>query len=438
MKRTITFVVPLAILLTLAGCEKAVEVDAISPSKGSIEESFTEPVKTRLANTYPITMQVEGRIGRIDLEPGDPVEKGQHMVEFDRVPFEQAVAEAEARVEELKANVEVKKDNRMEETAFTQTTAMVEAAHESQKAAAAQVDAEQARADRAAKELNRTEELSEGGVVADQKYDDVVLDAETSKIELREQEFTLAAVGAFVVITELFPTLVQQYMQRETLEIAVLTHQIAQAEAQLANAKHRLSLAEVVSPIDGVVLTREEQGEGNFTAGTLLLAIGDLSDLEVIGDVLTQDALKLSASSEVELSPSAAAERIVGRVKRIEPAGFTKLSSLGVEQQRVNVIVSLNEIPEGLGVGYRLRARFVTNRKDNALLVPRYSVLQDSDNSYYVFKIEDDRLRKTPITLGLESDLELEILSGLEEKDRIVAYPDTTMREGSAVEVVGE
>src|SRR5690606_17744891 len=113
-------------------------------------------------------------------------------------------------------------------------------------------------------------------------------------------------------------------------EIAVLTHQIAQAEAQLANAKHRLSLAEVVSPIDGVVLTREEQGEGNFTAGTLLLAIGDLSDLEVIGDVLTQDALKLSASSEVELSPSAAAEKIVGRVKRIEPAGFTKLSSLGV------------------------------------------------------------------------------------------------------------
>ncbi len=424
--------------ITLVGCEKSVEVAVLSPDTATIEESFTEAVKTRLSKTYPITMQVEGRIGRIDLEPGDRVEKGETLVEFDRVPFEQAVAEAEARVQELKASIEVKKDNRMEETAHNQTTAMVEASHESQKAAAAQVDAQRARADRAAKELKRTEDLSKGGVVPEQEFDDVVLAAETSNIELREQQFTLAAVGAFVVISELFPTLVSQYMERETLEIAVLTHQVAQAEAQLENAKHRLSLAKVVSHIDGIVLTREEQGEGNFAAGTELLTVGDLSDLEVIGDVLTQDALKLEPGSEVELSPSAAADRVIGRVGRIEPAGFTKLSSLGVEQQRVNVIVDFAQVPENLGVGYRLRARFITDRKEEALLVPRYSVLQDSDNSYYVFKVEGGTLKKTPVTLGLESDLELEILTGLTEKDRIVAHPDTTMGEGDKVKVVEE
>ncbi|MCA9431848.1 MAG: efflux RND transporter periplasmic adaptor subunit, partial [Candidatus Omnitrophica bacterium] len=301
-----------------------------------------------------------------------------------------------------------------------------------------QVDAQKARADRAAKELKRTEELSEGGVVADQKYDDVVLEAETSKIELREQEFTLAAVGAFVVVSELFPTLVKQYMERETLEIEVLNHQIAQAEAQLELAKHRLSLAEVASPIDGVVLERMEQGDGNFVAGTELLLLGNLSELEVIGDVLTQDALKLHPGSEVELSPSAGSEKIMGQVKRIEPAGFTKLSSLGVEQQRVNVIVSLGNASEDLGVGYRLRARFITDKKDEALLVPRYSVLQDPDDTHYVFKIEVDHLRKTPVTLGLESDLQLEILSGLEKEDRIVEHPDTTLRDGGEVTIIEE
>ncbi|MCA9435698.1 MAG: efflux RND transporter periplasmic adaptor subunit [Candidatus Omnitrophica bacterium] len=424
--------------ISLAGCEKGTEVKAISPDKRPIEESFTESAKTRLSKTYPITMQVEGRIGRIDLEPGDKVEKGQHLTEFDRVPFEQEVAEAKARVEELKASVEVKKDNRIEETAYNQTTALVQASHESQKAAASQVDAQKARADRAAKELKRTEELSEGGVVADQKYDDVVLEAETSKIELREQEFTLAAVGAFVVVSELFPTLVKQYMERETLEIEVLNHQIAQAEAQLELAKHRLSLAEVASPIDGVVLERMEQGDGNFVAGTELLLLGNLSELEVIGDVLTQDALKLHPGSEVELSPSAGSEKIMGQVKRIEPAGFTKLSSLGVEQQRVNVIVSLGNASEDLGVGYRLRARFITDKKDEALLVPRYSVLQDPDDTHYVFKIEVDHLRKTPVTLGLESDLQLEILSGLEKEDRIVEHPDTTLRDGGEVTIIEE
>ncbi|MCA9410937.1 MAG: efflux RND transporter periplasmic adaptor subunit [Candidatus Omnitrophica bacterium] len=424
--------------ISLAGCEKGTEVKAISPDKRPIEESFTESAKTRLSKTYPITMQVEGRIGRIDLEPGDKVEKGQHLTEFDRVPFEQEVAEAKARVEELKASVEVKKDNRIEETAYNQTTALVQASHESQKAAASQVDAQKARVDRAAKELKRTEELSEGGVVADQKYDDVVLEAETSKIELREQEFTLAAVGAFVVVSELFPTLVKQYMERETLEIEVLNHQIAQAEAQLELAKHRLSLAEVASPIDGVVLERMEQGDGNFVAGTELLLLGNLSELEVIGDVLTQDALKLHPGSEVELSPSAGSEKIMGQVKRIEPAGFTKLSSLGVEQQRVNVIVSLGNASEDLGVGYRLRARFITDKKDEALLVPRYSVLQDPDDTHYVFKIEVDHLRKTPVTLGLESDLQLEILSGLEKEDRIVEHPDTTLRDGGEVTIIEE
>ena len=225
-------------------------------------------------------------------------------------------------------------------------------------------------------------------------------------------------------------------MEREELEIAALNHQIAQAKSQVERAKHRLSLVKVVSPVDGVVLKRDVRGEGTFPAGTELLQVGNLSELEVIGDVLTQDAIRMAEGSEVELHPAAKARPLTGKVKRIEPAGFTKLSSLGVEQQRVKVIVSFDQPPQGLGVGYRLRARFITDRKVEALLVPRYSVLQDSDSSFFVFKIESGRLKKSSVSLGLESDLELEIVSGLEESDLLVAHPDTTLREGNRVKVI--
>jgi len=133
------------------------------------------------------------------------------------------------------------------------------------------------------------------------------------------------------------------------------------------------------------------------------------------------------------MQPAARRAAIWGKVKRIEPAGFTKLSSLGVEQQRVNVIVSLPPQHEGLGVGYRVQAQFFTGAKSNALIVPRYGVLQAPDRSFYVLKVVDGKMRKQAVTIGLRSDLELEITSGLSENDLIVARPDTTMKEGAKV-----
>jgi len=404
--RLTTGALALAGLTLASGCEWSVEVDTVAARIGTIRQSFTEPATTRLQNTYPIAMPVTARIGRIELEPGDRVEKGQPLVAADLEPFELAVEEAEAAIVVLEAQVALKKVDGSED-AF-------EAVHK-------QVEASGKQAERAALELKRIKEVYDDGGVSRTELDDAQLRADASEIEFLRQQFT----------ERVFRT-------RQHLQTQVVIQQLAQAKLRLANARRDLRLAKgVTAPITGVVLARYEQGDTIAPAGTRLLLLGDLSELEAEAEVLSQDALAIQPGSEVSLDPGSARPAILGEVKRIEPAGFTKLSSLGVEQQRVRVIVSLAEVPEGLGVGYRLQARFFTGTREGALVVPRFSVLQAPDRTYYVLGVEDGALVRRPVRIGLRSDLELEVLEGIAAGTRIVKTPDARMDEGQRVKVRG-
>ncbi len=430
-------------VVMLAGCGGPVEVEGIKARKGEIREWFTEPARTRLAKTYPIAAPVAGRIERIELEPGDPVKKGQALARYDLVPFQEAVAEAQSAVRELEAQIVVKDDNRLEETVLIETRATVDAARESLNASQKQIEAERAHAEHALRNLARVKKLADEKTVPESERDDAQLRADTTQIDLKRQEFYYAALKALTVAVNLGPGFVQKYMLRKELERETLVHQVAQARARLVRAQRDLTLAgSVRSPIDGVVLERNEQGDRTLAAGEVLLVVGSLDELEVVADVLTQDALRIGVGSRVALEAALGAEAIPGKVQRVEPQGFTKLSSLGVEQQRVNVIVSLEgravsleKKREGLGVGYRMQARFYTGSKADALIVPRFSVLQAPDRSFYVFRIVNGQLKRQPVAVGLRSDLELEITSGLTPDEKIVAEPDTTMKDGMGVSV---
>ncbi len=423
------------VLAACVGCGGRSEVEVTSPHRGEIQESFREPGRTRLARTWLISMPVSGRIARIELEPGDEVETGQALAEFDLVPFVEAVAEAKGAVAEIGARIAVKDSNALEATILLETKELVKAVEEVLRASDEQVKAEQARSERASKELARTEALAADGAVTERVLDDARLSAETSLVELRRQQFYRAATDTMLTIVKLGPRYVEEYLDLEQLQRDTLVHQLAQARSHLVRAEHKLELASVRSPIAGVVLERFEQGDRTLTAGQPLLLLGNLDELEVLVDVLTQDALRLRVGAEVLLESALGGTEIPAKVKRIEPAGFTKLSSLGVEQQRVKVIVDFQGKPEGLGVGYRLQARFVTGAKTDALTVPRFSVLQAPDRSFYVLVVVDGRLRQAPVRIGLRSDLELEVTEGLTEGDQIVARPDTSMAEGTKVHV---
>ncbi|MHC4662714.1 MAG: efflux RND transporter periplasmic adaptor subunit [Planctomycetota bacterium] len=437
------FATPLLILplicasLLFCGCSESVEVKETSPRTGKIQESFAEPAKTRLSKTYRITMPVNGRIGRIEPEPGYGVKAGQALAEFDLVPFEQAVAEAKALVAELEANITVAGDMTLENITLERAELAVNAAEDSLNASETGIEALRARAERAARELERKEKLREEKAVSDTMLDDTRLAAETATLELRREEFNRDSLQTMVVSARLARLSASEAITRKKMEKDALVHRLAQAKARLARAGHELKLASVKSPIEGTILEKYEQGDGTLAAGTPLLLIGNLEELEVVAEVMTQDAMRLGPGSDVMLEAAAGRKEIAGKVKLVEPAGFTKLSSLGVEQQRVKVIVSLEEKQSGLGVGYRLQARFLTGSKADALIVPRFSVMQAPDGSYYVYGIAAGKLVKKKVTIGLKSDLNLEILSGISDGEKIVAVPDTKMEDGMKAKVTG-
>jgi len=428
--RTLSFLI-LAALLT--ACSPGQELTTIAPRQGEIREFFQEPARTRLAHEYPIAMPLDGRIGRIELEPGKEVKKGQPLVSFDRLPLEQTAREARAAVAELEQQLVLNAYDEIENSMRVELQATVEAARDVLRATDAQVAANAARARRAGKEHTRIATLARQGSASQGQLDDAALSAETAEIDLHEQEMLRAAFNTLFTAIKLGPEYIDEWLGRKRIEREVVQQQLTQARARLARAEHHLALTEILSPIDGKVLERFEQGGGPLPAGRPLLRLGDPQELEVVAEVLTEDALRLDEGAAVHLTAAGLGEPLDGTVKRVEPAGFTKLSSLGVEQQRVKVIVTPDKRPPGLGVAYRLQARFFTGVKPDALIVPRFSVLQGVDGGHYVFKVVDRKLVRQEVKVGLRNDLDFEILEGLGPDDRIVAAPDTEMREGDSV-----
>jgi HlyD family secretion protein len=205
----------------------------------------------------------------------------------------------------------------------------------------------------------------------------------------------------------------------------------------------------MTSPVDGVVLERLQTDERMVAAGTVLLEIGDLKELEVEVDVLSQEVVKVKLGQPAEVFGPAIGDRpLRGKVKNIYPAGFTKVSSLGVEQQRVKVIVAFDDDDQrrlierrtagewDLGVDYRVRVRIITDQRSGALVIPRSALCRGADGQWQVFVIRDGVTRLQPIEVGLMNDEQVEVQSGVGVDELLVLAPETNLADGTKVKPV--
>ncbi|MEW6277124.1 MAG: RND transporter [Candidatus Eremiobacterota bacterium] len=422
-------------LLLLAGCASEREVEVLHPGRGRLVESFSEEARTRLSRTFPISMPAAGRIARISLEPGDRVTRGQELARFDREPAERDVQAASARVREVESRREAASDLRVEQSSLEQAQAQLEAVEKRLAVLEAERRELDARARQARTERDRARKLFDQGVISRQSLEQAVLAMETSREAVRQAEARIRAQQADREASRRQLAVLEAQRDRRRLDSLSLDAELAQAQARLDQARHESGQQSIVSPLDGVVLERYEQGPAELTGGTRLLLLGNLKDLEAVSEVLTEDALGLQPGTPVELESAPDQPTLAGSVWRIQPAGFTKLSSLGVEQQRVKVLIRFREVPRHLGSGYRLRARFVTGRREDALIIPRFSLLQRSDRSWYVLKVEGGRLKHHTVELGMQGEREVEVAGGLSPADVIVALPEATMEDGEKVRV---
>lgn len=215
--------------------------------------------------------------------------------------------------------------------------------------------------------------------------------------------------------------------------LAVYRGELAALDAELANLADNARRATIAAPAAGRVLTVLEPSARFVAAGTPLLTLGDPNSLELVIDILSTDAVRVSPGNPVYLERWGGEETLQATVRQVEPAAFTEVSALGVEEQRVNVIADLTDPAAALGDGFRVDARIVVWQSDDVLTVP-ISALFRCDTDWCAFVKDNGRAQRRPITIGPRSDFEAVVESGLTEGDQVILYPGDQIESGVRVQ----
>lgn len=376
--------VVIGLLLYFGFRSHAVAVDSYVVKSDHFAVEIIEEGKTRVKDRFTVSAPVPGFISRVELESGDPVAANQWLFTMQSAPADLLDARTAKQVHAR--------------------LAAAEAAHAM---AQAHLEAEAARLKLAESEYKRLQVLASENLVAKEQ------------IEQAKTAFDTA----------------QALVKSARLEVQMTAHQERDAGMYLeAFNTPGEQIFKVVAPINGSVLKRWRESEGIVAAGTPILDLGDVTQLEVEVDVLSSDAVKIKAGMSVRIDQWGGDMPLQGRVARVEPAGFTKYSALGVEEQRVWVIVDLlsgQNVGE-MGDGYRVEANFVLWQADNVTLVPSSALLRDGEQ-WFVFVVEDGKAFRRPLTRGKQSGLWVEALAGVRDGDVLVRHPGTDMADGGAV-----
>jgi HlyD family secretion protein len=368
---------------------RAVPVDVIAVGKGPLVVTVEEEGKTRVMERYVVSAPLAGYARRIDLHVGDAVKAGQVLAVIE--PARSDALDPRSRAQ---AAAQVKA-----------AEAAVAAARETARAAAAQSDLAQ-------QELERTASLRQSNFISEQALD-------KARSELRRTQAARLAADHAVNVA------------RFELDMA----RAALAKTTRLQAGAPTDAIEVRAPVDAGVLKLVHESEGSVQAGQPLLEVGNPEALEVEVEVLSTQAVKIGPGSKVLFDRWGGDTTLQGAVRVVEPAGFTKISALGVEEQRVRVIADFTSPREQwrrLGDGYRVEARFVVWEGNDVLQVPA-SALFRHDSGWAVFVIESGRAKLKPVQIGQRAGLIAQVNSGLAAGDRIISHPDDKISDGVRV-----
>ena len=441
----ISIVAVIVVVLTIyfATSQEGTPVDTVKADRGTIRAFVDERGKTRLPQTYLITMPSNGLVEGITLTAGTQVEKGQVVAKMVPIDLNLDVEENQAIVRQLNASIKEKSTINVEMTFLEQAKLFVKSMQETVNAALARVKAGEAKKILKERNYERSQFLRKKNPDAEskEKQDQVDYELAVSVADYEQDSLVYKATAAIEAATKLLPTMVQQQIDNKSLSVDVLKEQKAAAETRLKQAMENQNRGTMHSPVTGVVLDRFIDVRQYLTAGTSLLEIGRLEDLEVEADILSLNVVDVKIGDRVEIyGPAIGQTEAIGTVVKIYPAGFTKVSSLGVEQQRVKVIVHFNKEnlrqllkDRHLGVGYRVRTRIITAEKPDAIVVPRSALFRGSGSQWQLYVVQDGRAVTKDVTIGLMNDSQAEVLDGIEPGEQVIIAPETSLTNGTKV-----
>ena len=370
----------------------AIVVFALTPSRllvdvgraatGSLQVTIDQEGETRAHDRFIMSAPVPGRLLRVDLEDGDAVKRDEIVARIDPLPLSQRERqEIQARIEAAEA---------------AERQAVAREAH-------AREDGAQAQRDR-----QRAERLALDGVISAQ-----ALEMARNADITAAQELDAAKYNA--------PTAAS--------EVKVARSGLVGLAADTGKAG---PLIQLHAPVAGRVLRVIEKSERVVPAGTPIMTIGDSRQLEVVADVLSTDAVKIKPGMPVLLEGWGGDHPIRARVRLVEPGGFTKVSALGIEEKRVNVISDFVDSPGPLGDGYRVETRTIIWSGDNILKVPQ-SALFRKGQGWSVFAIEGGRAKTREVEVGQRNEKEAQIIRGLAIGEEVILHPSNQVSEAARV-----
>jgi len=362
--------------------------DVVHVERGSLRVTLDEEGETRVRERYMVSAPVAGRVLRIELEPGDPVVAGDTVLATfqpaDPVPLDaRSQAEAQAQVRSAQA-------------------ALGRARAERQRIEAGLRFAES--------ELQRVRRLAAEKIVSEEDLESAELRLETQQEALKSAEFA-----------------------------------VENAESDLEQARARLlqdggtssrKPIEIRAPVGGVVLRRLRESEAIVPAGEALIEVADPARLEIVSDFLSTDAVKIRPGQRALIEQWGGERALQGVVRRVEPYGFTKISALGVEEQRVNVIIDFDDSREAwdiLGDGYRVEVRVIVWERDEVVKVSTSALFRSGDG-WAVFVLADGKAAERTVEIGQRNGLEAEVLSGLAAGDPVIVHPGDGIADGVEIE----
>ena len=376
-----------AVAAVLALRPRPVPVDVARARRGPLVVAVEESGRTRVKDRYVVSAPATGNVSRLVLEPGDAVEEGDTLAEIapalSPLLDQRTRAEAEARL-------------------GAALSALGQARAQTARAATAKELAE--------RELARVRKLAEAGAIARQPFERAGFEA-----RMRGEEHASAVFAGKVAAEDV---------------------RAARVALGRGDGSRHDRHVDAFAPVTGRVLRVFQKSAGLVAAGTPLIEVGDPAALEIVVDLLTTDAVQVRPGTEVVIQAWGGAGPLAGRVRLVEPSGFTRPSALGVDEQRVNVVIALTDPRarwETLGDGYRVETRIILWQANDVLKAPQGAVFRHGDG-WAVFRIDGGKAALVPVRIGHRGETEVEILSGLSPDDAVAVHPGDRVKTGARVE----
>lgn len=382
VRRVATIVVALVLVTAVVGYAmrpETIDVETSLAERGPMKVTVDEDGRTRVVNRFVVTAPVAGRLERVKMREGDRVVPGQVVAWIAPLPMDSAARDvAAARLRSAQALL---------------------------REAGVRVDQSRVALEQSRNTERRQKALLDAGAISPQQHEDAAAGNRVKAQELAAAQSRVRAASADVEAAK-----------------AVFIPQGKESEHAMP----------VRSPVSGRVLRVPEASERVVGASAPIIELGDASALEVISDVLSSDAVRIRPGDEAQIDEWGGDHPLAGRVRLIEPSAFTRVSALGVDEQRVNVIVDILNPPANLGDGFQVEVKTVVWSSPDVLTIPSSSVFQRS-GAWAVFVVEDGRARFRKVVIGHRTGAIAEVLQGVKAGERVIMFPSDKIDDGSRV-----